>query len=188
VKHKVLALAGTALALFVVANSLRGRRYTGIKLKKSIIIDRSAAELYAFWRNFPNLARLANILESVEAIDDIHSRWTVAAPGHVPVQWDAEITKDIPDEMIGWRSIEGSPIETAGYVRFEPTAGHRGTLIRVALEYDLPASRVGAAVAALFGKRPGAHIEELLRRLKQVMEAGEPAVSGYVPPSERVAS
>jgi uncharacterized membrane protein len=75
--------------------------------------------------------------------------------------------------MIGWRSMEGSPIETAGYVRFEPAPGERGTLVRVALEYGLPAGRIGAIVASLFGKRPGAHVEEMLRRFKQVMETGE---------------
>jgi uncharacterized membrane protein len=79
--------------------------------------------------------------------------------------------------MIGWRSIEGSPIETAGYVRFEPAPDGRGTLVRVALEYGLPAGRVGALVATLFGKRPGAHVEEMLRRFKQVMETGESAIA-----------
>jgi uncharacterized membrane protein len=41
----------------------------------------------------------------------------------------------------------------------------------------LPAGRVGAIVAALFGKRPGAHVEDLLRRFKQLMETGESAIA-----------
>src|SRR5262245_49478551 len=112
---------------------MRRRKYSGIKLKKSIIIDRSASDLYSFWRHFANLRRISDVLESVEVLDDIRSRWTISAPGEIPVQWDAEITKDLTDEMIGWRSIEGSPIETAGYVRFDPAPGRRGTLVRVAL-------------------------------------------------------
>ena len=172
-----LIIAGIGLAVGGTVYTMRRRKYSGIKLKKAIIVDRPAADLYAFWRHFANLPRIADILESVEVIDDVHSRWTISAPGEIPVQWDAEITKDLTDEMIGWRSIEGSPIETAGYVRFERAPSGRGTLVRVALEYGLPAGRVGALVAAMFGKRPGAHVEEMLRRFKQVMETGEPAVS-----------
>jgi uncharacterized membrane protein len=172
---RILALAGAAAGTALVY-ALRRPRYSGIKLKKTIMIDRNAAALYAFWRNFENLPRISSILESVEVLDDTRSRWTALAPGEFPIRWDAEITRDIPNEMIGWRSVEGSVIETAGYVRFEPRPG-RGTLVRVALEYDLPVGRVGAAVASLLGKKPGTHVEELLRRFKQLMESGEAAAS-----------
>jgi len=173
-----LLIAGAGIAIGGTVYALqRRRKYSGIKLKKSIIIDRPAPALYSFWRDFENLPRIADILESVEVLDDMRSRWTIAAPGEIPVQWDAEITKDIEDEMIGWRSLDGSPIETAGYVRFEPAAGGRGTVVRVAMEYDLPAGRVGALVATLLGARPGAHVEELLRRFKQLMETGESAIA-----------
>jgi uncharacterized membrane protein len=175
---KALIVSAAAAAVGGTIYAFRKpRRYAGIKMKKSIVIDRSTPDLYTFWRDFQNLPRLSDMLQSVEVHDDIRSRWTASAPGEIPVQWEAEITKDIPDEMIGWRSIEGSPIETAGYVRFEPIRGGRETLVRVALEYNLPAGRVGAALATLFGKRPGAHVEEMLRRFKQVMETGESAIS-----------
>ena len=171
---RILALAGAAAAGTALVYALRRPRYSGIKLKKTIMVDRNAAALYTFWRNFENLPRISSILESVEVLDDTRSRWTALAPGEFPIRWDAEITRDIPNEMIGWRSLEGSVIETAGYVRFEPRPG-RGTLVRVALEYDLPVGRVGAAVASLLGKKPGAHVEELLHRFKQLMESGEAA-------------
>src|SRR5262245_56470957 len=161
-------------------------RYAGIKLKRSILIDRPADDLYAYWRDLENLPKLADILESVTVLDDIRSRWTVIGPADLPIQWEARIIKDIPGEMIGWQSVEGAPIETAGYVRFERAVGSRGTLVRLALEYDLPAGRAGAALATLFGKRPGAHVQEMLRRLKQVMETGESAISEY--PEERFVS
>ena len=183
--EKILLLTAAGIAITGTVYAMKRRRFSGIKLKKSVIIDRPAADLYSFWRDFQNLPRIADILESVEVLDDLRSRWTIAAPGEIPVQWDAEITKDIQDEMIGWRSLESSAIETAGYVRFEPASGGRGTLVRVALEYYLPAGRVGAIVATLFGKRPGAHVEDLLRRFKQLMETGESAIAED--PRERLA-
>jgi uncharacterized membrane protein len=174
---KTALVLGGATAAVGIVYALKRPGYSGLKFKKSILIDRPASALYAFWRDFGNLARIADILQSVQVLDDNRSRWTVAAPGDIPIQWDAEITKDVEDEMIGWRSTRDSAIETAGYVRFEPSSTRRGTLVRVALEYNLPAGRVGAAIATLFGKRPGAHVEALLRRFKQVMETGEFAVA-----------
>jgi uncharacterized membrane protein len=167
------AVAAGGTALYVS----RKPKYSGIKFKKSILVDRPANELYDFWHDFENLPSISDLLESVEVLDVTRSRWTVAAPGDVPIGWEAEITKDIRNEMIGWRSIEGSAIETAGYVRFEAAPGDRGTLVRVALEYNLPAGKVGAALASLLGKRPAAHVEEMLRRFKQLMETGEVAVA-----------
>ena len=175
---QILIVAGAAAAVGGTVYALRrGRRYSGVKMKKAIIISRSPADLYAFWRHFGNLARITDILQSVEVLDDVRSRWTASAPGEIPIQWDAEITKDLKNEMIGWRSTESSAIETAGYVRFEPAPRGRGTIVRVAMEYALPAGRVGAALATLFGKRPGAHVEEMLRRFKHVMETGEAAAA-----------
>src|SRR5688572_33072844 len=102
---KALLIAGVGVAIYGTVSALKRRRYSGIKMKKTIIIDRPAEDLYSFWRDFQNLPRIADILESVEVLDDLRSRWTVAAPGEIPIQWDAEITKDLPSEMIGWRSI-----------------------------------------------------------------------------------
>lgn len=181
----IAAAIGVA-SVGIYGAAYRRRRYSGLKLKHAIMIDRPASDLYAFWRDLENLPKIADILESVTVLDDTHSRWVVATQTNIPIQWDAQIIKDIPDEMIGWQSLEGSPVETAGYVRFERAVGGRGTLVRVALEYDLPAGRVGAALATLFGNRPGSHVQEMLRRFKQVMETGESAISEL--PQERIMS
>ena len=177
-KGKILITAGAAAAAAGIVYAVRSPRFSGIKMKKSILIDRPISDLYAFWRDFTNLVRITDFVQSVDVLSDTRSRWTVAGPGGIPVHWDAEITKDVPDQIIGWQSLEGSAIETAGYVRFEPTPSGRATLVRVALEYKLPAGKVGAAIASLFGARPAAHLDSLLRRFKQLMETGEMSMSG----------
>jgi uncharacterized membrane protein len=170
----IIAGAATIGVASAIYTSTR-RKYSGIKLKKSIIIDRPASELYAFWRNFENLPQIVDMLESVEVRDDKRSHWTALGPGNSRWEWDAEITTDRQNEMIGWRSIDDSTIETAGYVRFERAPGGRGTLVRVALEYNPPAGRAGAAITSIFGKRPGGHIQDALHRLRQRIETGEMA-------------
>jgi uncharacterized membrane protein len=45
--------------------------------------------------------------------------------------------------------------------------------VRVVLEYDPPAGRLGAVVAGLFRESPEVQIREDLQRFKQMMEARE---------------
>ena len=170
-----LAIAGAATVGVAVYNQLHRRKYSGFKFKRSIIVDQPASELYRFWRDFENLPLLLDSLESVQEIDGNRFRWTMKSTAGVPVQWEAELTSDRENEMIGWRSVEGSTVETAGYVKFLPTAGNRGTLVRVALEYYPPAGYIGAGLSALFGRSPSFMVEQALRQFKQLFETGEVA-------------
>jgi uncharacterized membrane protein len=145
----------------------------GIKIEKSVTINRPAGELYRFWRNFESLPRFMNHLESVRVIDEKRSHWVARTPAGTMVEWDAEIINEIPNELIAWRSLEGSQIPHAGTVRFEKAANGQETVVRLILNYDQPAGRLGSVVAKLLGRDPKRHLEESLRRFKQIMEAGE---------------
>lgn len=145
----------------------------GIKVEKSITVNRPPEELYRFWRRFENLPRFMNHLESVTTTGGGRSHWVAKAPAGTTVEWDAEVYNEKEGELIAWRSLEGADVDNAGSVRFEPAAGGAGTLVRVTLRYDPPGGAVGAAVARLFGENPEQQIEEDLARFKQVMETGE---------------
>src|SRR5207244_3020662 len=122
---------------------------------------------------------LPKLFENVLSVEDQgeRSHWTLKVPGGVNLEWDAEITVDRKNEMIGWRSLDGADLDNAGYVRFERATGGRGTVVRVALQYNPPAGRFGAAVSTLLGEKPASQVEEALRKIKQLIEAGEiPAV------------
>lgn len=167
-------LAGVGAVAGVAAILARQKaNYPGVKLKKAIIVDRSPEELYRYWHDFENLPKFIEMLDSVEMLDRGRSRWTVLVPGGLRLSWEAQITTDRENEMIGWQSGKGSMIDTAGYVRFERAPGGRGTLVRIALQFNPPAGKLGAAVASLAGQRPGAYIEKALRHFKQLMETGE---------------
>ena len=162
----------TALADDRVSPVASVGRGEGVKVEKSVVIDRAAHELYAFWRDFENLPRFMEHLESVTVIDPRRSHWVAKAPAGQRVEWDAEIHNEIPDELIAWRSLPGSDIANAGSVHFDPV-GDSSTEVRVVLSYEPPAGRVGDAVARLFGEAPSQQVQDDLRRFKQVMEAGE---------------
>jgi uncharacterized membrane protein len=151
----------------------------GTRVEKTVTIDASPSDLYTFWRNFENLPRFMNNLESVTMTGPNRSRWVAKGPLGVSVEWDAEIINEIPNELIGWRSIEGSTIDNAGSVQFKPATGGRGTVVKIVLRYDPPAGVVGATVSKLFGEDPEYQVQEDLRRFKRIIETGElPTIDG----------
>src|SRR5688572_26820896 len=143
----------------------------GIIVEESVTINRPAPELYRFWRNLENLPRFMSHLESVERITDTLSRWRAKGPAGKDVEWNAEIINEVPDQVIGWRSIEGSDVVSAGSVNFDEVAG--GTRVRVRLQYSPPGGKVGAAVARLMGKDPATEIRQDLQRFKRMVESRE---------------
>lgn len=144
-----------------------------IHVRKSVQINRPPQELYRFWRDFTNLPRVMEHLESVETLDEKHSRWTAKGPAGSRIQWDAAITEDRAGEAISWQSIEGARVKNWGAVRFTSAPAGRGSLVSVELHYIPPAGAVGAAFAKLFGQEPALQLQKDLRRFKQIMETGE---------------
>ena len=145
----------------------------GIRVEKSVTVNASAEDLYRFWRNFENLPRFMSHLQSVEVLDNRRSHWRTKGPVGTDAEWDAEVINEIPNELIGWRSVDGSQVNNAGSVHFQPSTGGRGTEVRVVLRYDPPAGVLGAAIAKVFGEDPAHQVQEDLRLFKQLIETGE---------------
>ena len=145
----------------------------GVKIERAIVVAAPTDKIYRFWRNFSNLPRFMDNLDSVQVQDSKRSHWIARGPGGVRIEWDAEIINEIPNELIAWRSTGGGSVDHAGSVRFEAGPGGRGTTVRVSLQYDPPGGSAGHAVAALFGSDAGARVDKDLQNLKRVMESGE---------------
>jgi uncharacterized membrane protein len=145
----------------------------GIHVEVSMTIQRSARELFDFWRNFENLPRFMQNLKSVQVLDEKRSRWVAAGPAGAGVQWDAEIINEEPNSLIACRSVGNAEVDNAGSVRFVPAPHDRGTQVHVVIDYIPPAGRVGKWVAKLFSSAPDQTIKEDLRRFKALMESGE---------------
>jgi uncharacterized membrane protein len=163
--------AGRDEAFLAPTNGKAKKR--GIHVRQAITVDRGPEEVYAFWRDFANLPRFMEHLESVQVIDASRSHWIVSAPAGRTVEWDAELTEDVPNERLAWRSLPGAEVPNRGVVRFVPAPGERGTEVHVELRYEPPVGRLGALVAKLFGEEPAQQVRGDLRRFKQVLETGE---------------
>jgi uncharacterized membrane protein len=151
---------------------------TGIKAERSILIDKSPEELYRFWRNLENLPRFMSHVSEVKELEGKRSHWKIKSLGGANFEWDAEIINEIPNELLAWRSLEGSDVDHAGSVHFEPNP-HGGTRVTVVIEYRPPAGKLGAEVARVLGQEPPQLIEKDLQSLKHLMEGGEiPSIEG----------
>jgi uncharacterized membrane protein len=144
----------------------------GIKVLKTVTINRPASELYAFWRNFENLPKFMRHLESVTVLDDKRSHWVAKGPMGMHIAWDAEIINDEMDRLIAWKSVKNASVPNAGSVSFKPLPAGRGTEVQVNLEYNPPGGLLGAAVAKLWGEEPHQQVRDDLYRFKQLMETG----------------
>ncbi|HEX6084716.1 MAG TPA: SRPBCC family protein [Thermoanaerobaculia bacterium] len=149
----------------------------GVRVEKSVTINAPTENVYAFWRNLENLPRFMHNLEKVEVYDTKRSHWWAKGPAGTTADWEAEIINEIPHELIGWRSIEGSKVDNAGSVHFTRLPDGRGTEVKVVLRYDPPAGVLGATVSKILGEDPAANVQEDLRRLKMLLETGEIATT-----------
>jgi uncharacterized membrane protein len=151
----------------------------GINVRESVRLECPVDEVYRFWARLENLPTFMENLVSVTDLGGDRSHWVARGPGGLNVEWDAEIINQIPNKVLAWRSLPGGDVVSAGSVTFEAARGDdRGTQLNVTLQYAPPAGKFGKLVASAFGREPSQTIREDLRRLKQLLEAGEIAKSG----------
>ncbi|WP_161596789.1 SRPBCC family protein [Chitinophaga vietnamensis] len=159
-------------------NGLFGKRRPdhhteAINIRTTVMIDNPREEVYYFWRQLNNLPVFMKHLQSVEELDPFHSHWVVKGPGGIgTLEWDAEIVKEQPGEFLGWRSLQGSSIATAGRVTFRDTL-NGGTEIDVMITYRPPAGYVGTGLMWLLNPAFENMIIRDIKRFKNYMETGE---------------
>jgi uncharacterized membrane protein len=156
-------------------DQLSGQR--GVNVEETVTINRGQDELYGAWKDFAQLPKFMRNLVSVEPRTNGRSHWVARGPAGKTVEWDAEIINEVPNSLIAWQTTPDSTVVSAGSVHFTQAAGGRGTEVRVRLQYEPPAGKLGSAVAWILGSEPSQTIREDLRRFKQWMETGEIPVS-----------
>jgi uncharacterized membrane protein len=152
-----------------------GRR--AIDIQKAININAPVEEVYEFWSRVENFPRFMAHVEEITVHGNGHSHWKVSGPAGLPVEWDAITTKQIPNEVIAWKSLPNEAIKSAGIVQFHPNPDG-STRITVRMSYNPPAGALGHAVASLLGSDPKTAMDEDLVRLKSLMETGKTTAKG----------
>lgn len=172
---KVLRTLGTGMLVGAVGRSgISGGvpaldRRRAVDIQKTLHIEAPVDQVYAFWSNYENFPLFMSHVREVEDLGDGRSHWSVSGPGGVPIEWNASLTQQTPNEVIAWRSEAGSMLENAGIIRF--AASGTGTRVDLRFCYHPPAGGAGQAVAELLGSDPRAKLNEDLGRMKSLLEA-----------------
>jgi uncharacterized membrane protein len=178
------ALAGITGFDLYAAISRSGRK-SMVDLTATTTITRSRQEVYDQWRHLDQLPTFMTHIDSVSMTGQRTSHWRASAPFGRTVEWDAEITEDVPGERIVWRSINGALVRNEGEVRFVSAPTEKDTEVHVRMRYSMPAGKAGESVARYFGKNPHQALGDDLRRFKQVAETGEVVRSEGAPGGKR---
>lgn len=144
---------------------------------RTVTINRPRAELFAFWRDFTNLPKFMENVEAVQPTGKDQYDWAIAGPLGKTVHVESKVIEERENELIAWRSVEGSQIEAEGRVAFRDAPGDRGTQVEAIIAYKPPGGEIGRLFAKLFQREPEIQTRRELRRFRMLMETGEIATS-----------
>jgi uncharacterized membrane protein len=161
------------------ATNLPARRLTGvgggrraIDVHKTVHLNASVDMVFDFWSNWQNFPRFMTNVREVRDLGGGRSHWVVAGPAG-NVSWDAELTAYEPNRRIAWKSVPGSIVQHAGFVRFQPGEDGRGTRLDIQISYNPPGGAIGHALARVFGADPKSEMDADLMRMKTFIETGK---------------
>ncbi len=139
---------------------------------ESIEIDAPVRAAYDQWTQFESFPDFMEGVKEVRQIDDTHLHWVAEIAGKQE-EWQAEITEQVPDERIAWRSVSGKG--NAGIVTFEPLADAR-TRVTVDIEHDAEGlvEKVGSALGV-----DDRRVKGDLERFSQLMEVRGAQAGGW---------
>ena len=101
-------------------------------IEKSIEINVPVRTAYNQWTQFEEFPRFMEGVKHVKQLDDKHLHWKAEIAGKEK-EWDAEITEQIPDERIAWKSRQGA--NNAGVVTFHRLSDSKSKVM-LQMEYD----------------------------------------------------
>jgi uncharacterized membrane protein len=101
-------------------------------IEKSIEINVPVKTAYNQWTQFEDFPRFMEGVKHVKQLDETHLHWK-AEIGGKEKEWDAEITEQIPDTRIAWRSRDGA--QNAGVVTFHRLSDSTSKVM-LQMEYD----------------------------------------------------
>ena len=159
---------------------------TAITIKETVTVNRDRYDVYDAWRSLENLPLFMQHLQSVKEVTNTRSHWAAQVPkGLGTIEWDADIVREEPGEVLSWKSVPGAMVDNAGEVEFKEAPGNRGTELHAIISYIPPAGDVGKLAAKMFNNAFERLIREDIRRFKRMIETGELPVIKHDPSARK---
>ena len=142
------------------------------RIEKTFEIECPVRTVYNQWTQFEDFPRFMDGVKEVRQLDDTHLHWRASIAGKEK-EWEAEITEQVPDQRIAWRSTSGA--QNAGTVRFEPLNKGR-TRVMLSMEYEPQGfvEKGGDALGVVSNK-----VEDAVEKFKQLIEKRRAETGGW---------
>ncbi len=139
--------------------------------RQTILVEPQA--LYTLWRDLEKFPLWQEHVVSVTPTGPARSHWVMGNPEDADgkrVEFDSEITTDIPGSKIAWTST-GGDVEQNGEVTFAARRDGRGTVVTLIQHFKIGV--LANAAAAVAERSPEQTVIEDLRHFKSLAETGE---------------
>ena len=145
--------------------------------RQTILVEPQA--LYELWKDEASFPLWQEHVVSVTPLGGGKSHWVMGNPEDADgkrVEFDSEITADVPGQKIAWQSIAGD-VEQSGEVQFHSRKDGRGTVVTLIQHFKV--GKLASLAAGVAKRSPKQTVIEDLRHFKEMAEAGEiPSVKG----------
>jgi uncharacterized membrane protein len=162
---RLVTVAALAAGGWLLSKQMKKTRASGgiSSVEESIQVDVPLRTAYNQWTQFEEFPRFMESVQEVRQLDDTHLHWRAVVGGKTR-EWDAEITEQIPDQRIAWRSTGGA--RNSGVVMFR-RAGDNRTKIVLKMDYqpETTGEKLGDAMGGMKLTAKGN-----LRRFKDLIE------------------
>jgi uncharacterized membrane protein len=133
-------------------------------IEQSIEVDAPVRTVYDQWTQFEEFPRFMEGIDEVTQLDATHLHWKASVGGKTN-EWDAEITEQLPDKRVAWKSTSGTA--NAGVVTFHRLDEHRTkVLVQLDWEPDGVVETLGSAVGS-----DSRRVQGDLERFKELIES-----------------
>ena len=134
------------------------------KVEESVDVAVPVSTAYNQWTQFASFPVFMSGVESVEQLDDKHVHWVAKIAGK-QVEWDAEVTEQIPDERVAWKNTTGQ--RNAGVVTFHRLGDNQSrVMLQLETEPDGLVETVGDKLGVV-----NAQVKSDLKKFKEFIES-----------------
>jgi uncharacterized membrane protein len=164
--NRMVTVAALAVGGVLLSQQLKKKRGAGklSSIEESIEVNVPVSTAYNQWTQFEEFPKFMESVREIRQLDDTHLHWRAEVAGK-EIEWDVEITEQVPDKRIAWRSTSGVP--NGGVVTFHKINDFT-TRIMLQMEYQPEdmLEQMGDAIGAVRMTARGN-----LQRFKEMLEA-----------------
>jgi uncharacterized membrane protein len=145
--NRVVTVAALAVGGMMLSKQMKKNRGSNgdSSIIESIEVNVPLRTAYNQFTQFEDFPQFMKSVKEIRQLDDKRLHWKANVAGE-DKEWDAEITEQIPDKRIAWRSIGG--VHNAGVVTFHKISDD---VTRVTLQMDYQPDGVLEAIGDALG-------------------------------------